>query len=245
MNALIDKYSIEELKNMVKTSYSLKEVIQKIGYKTCSGSNNKTVRKRIEEYNIDTSHFKSNKKRKLTEDDIFIEHSTVSQAVLRRWYKKNNYTPYRCSICNIEPIWQNKPLTLILDHINGINTDHRQQNLRWVCPNCNQQLETTNGKNRKKLLLKNHCKKCGKIISRNATYCKKCVTKKNNKNQQIGNNKIDKDTLKSYIRTRSFEEIGREFNISGNAIKKWCDKYSLPRTKKEINSYSDEEWINI
>jgi len=41
------------------------------------------------------------------------------------------------------PEWQNKPLTLILDHINGNNKDHRLENLRWVCPNCNQQLETT------------------------------------------------------------------------------------------------------
>ena len=44
-----------------------------------------------------------------------------------------------------------KPLTLILDHINGHNHDNRLENLRWVCPNCNQQLDTTNGRNVKKL----------------------------------------------------------------------------------------------
>ena len=26
------------------------------------------------------------------------------------------------------------------------------------------------------------------------------------------------------------------------AVRKWCDKYNLPRTKKEINTYSDKEW---
>ena len=31
------------------------------------------------------------------------------------------------------------------------NKDDRLNNLRWVCPNCNSQLETTNGKNIKRL----------------------------------------------------------------------------------------------
>ena len=38
---------------------------------------------------------------------------------------------------------------MILDHINGDNKDDRLENLRWVCPNCNYQLDTTNGKNKK------------------------------------------------------------------------------------------------
>jgi hypothetical protein len=35
------------------------------------------------------------------------------------------------------------------------------------------------------------------------------------------------------------------YGIDGNAIRKWCDKYNLPRTKKEIKSYSDEEWNSV
>ncbi len=41
-------------------------------------------------------------------------------------------------------------MTLILDHINGENHDDRLENLRWVCPNCNQQLPTTGGRNQKR-----------------------------------------------------------------------------------------------
>jgi uncharacterized protein with PIN domain len=41
-------------------------------------------------------------------------------------------------------------ISLILDHINGNNTDHRLENLRIVCPNCNAGLETFSGKNIKK-----------------------------------------------------------------------------------------------
>lgn len=35
-----------------------------------------------------------------------------------------------------------KPLVLILDHKNGVNNDNRLENLRFVCSNCDSQLET-------------------------------------------------------------------------------------------------------
>ena len=66
---------------------------------------------------------------------------------MRKYFIKGEYVEHKCSICGQEPEWQGKPLTLILDHINGINNDHSLENLRWVCPNCNQQLDTTGSKN--------------------------------------------------------------------------------------------------
>ena len=51
-----------------------------------------------------------------------------------------------------------------------------------------------------------------------------------------------REELKELIRTKSFLEIGRMFNVSDNAIRKWCDFEKLPRKKTEINKYSDEEW---
>ena len=55
----------------------------------------------------------------------------------------------------------------------------------------------------------------------------------------------DKDTLKELIRNKTFCDIGREYGVSDNAVRKWCDKYSLPRTKKEIKSLSQDEWDKI
>lgn len=147
--ALIDKFTKEQLEEIVNGSFSMKDVIDKIGYSTHSGSNNITVKKRLQHYGIDTSHFTFQKGIQRCPENIFIENSTASQNVLRKWYKKGNYTPYKCSICGQEPFWNNKPLTLILDHINGSNHDDRLENLRWVCPNCNQQLDTTGYRGKK------------------------------------------------------------------------------------------------
>lgn len=66
---------------------------------------------------------------------------------MRKHYKKGNYTEYKCDICEQEPFWNGQPMSLILDHKNGKNNDHRLENLRWGCPNYNEQLETTGGKN--------------------------------------------------------------------------------------------------
>ena len=59
---------------------------------------------------------------------------------------------YKCSICGQEPFWNGKPLTLTLDHINGKNHDNELSNLRWVCPNCDRQLDTFGYKNVKNLI---------------------------------------------------------------------------------------------
>jgi hypothetical protein len=45
-------------------------------------------------------------------------------------------------------VWNGKPLTPILDHIDGVNTDNRPERLRLLCPNCNSQLGTHGGGNR-------------------------------------------------------------------------------------------------
>lgn len=54
--------------------------------------------------------------------------------------------PYICSECKIDE-WNNKPIVLDLDHINGLSNDNRYLNLRFLCPNCHSQTETYRGKN--------------------------------------------------------------------------------------------------
>lgn len=241
--ALIDKFSKEELQAIVAESTNLKEVIVKLGYTPC-GNNHITVKDRLQKYNIDTSHFTSaTSLTKRNEENIFIINSTASQAVLRRWYKKGDYAPYKCSICNLGPEWQNKPLTLILDHINGTHNDNRLENLRWVCPNCNQQLETT-GFHKMRVTNQeekvNHCLDCGAVISLQYQYCHTCAMKHRRKTERP-----TREELKLLIRTQTFTQLSKDFGVSDKAIVKWCINYNLPSRKKDINQYSDIEWEKI
>lgn len=250
--SLLSQCSTEQLADYVSSSTCYKQVLEKLGYRACSGSIQQLLRERLRAENISTEHFiapTGDRITKRTFENTFCENSTASQKVLKEKYIKGNYSEYKCSICGQEPIWQNKPLTLILDHINGINNDDRLENLRWVCPNCNYQLDTTNGKNIRRLreagLLsepkakKYYCQDCGaELSSSSATRCSDCARKAS---RQI--ERPSREELKTLIRNRPFTAIGAQFGVSDNAIRKWCKVENLPSTKKDISKYSDEEWI--
>lgn len=81
------------------------------------------------------------------------------------------------------------------------------------------------------------CLDCGKEISLGSERCVECSLFKRRKSERPG-----KKELKEKIREQSFLAIGREYNVSDTAIRKWCDTYGLPRTKYEINNISQENW---
>lgn len=86
----------------------------------------------------------------------------------------------------------------------------------------------------------NRCIDCGKVIYKTAQRCWECYGK-----YQRRAIWPSRDELKQLIRTTSFEAIGRQFNVNGNSIRNWCDKYNLPRKKQDIKQYSDEEWTHV
>ena len=87
---------------------------------------------------------------------------------------------------------------------------------------------------------KNYCQKCGKEISKRASYCTDCYALMNRVTERPL-----REELKTLIRNFPFTEIGKMFNVSDNTIRKWCDAEKLPRKKTEINKYTNEEWEKI
>lgn len=78
-----------------------------------------------------------------------------------------------CVECLIGPIYNNKPLSLQLDHINGIHDDNRIHNLRILCPNCHSQTETYGSKN-KAYLTDDQKEERQKKIESKKKYCITC-----------------------------------------------------------------------
>lgn len=64
----------------------------------------------------------------------------------------------RCSCCKLSK-WNNKPISLELDHIDGDGTNNTLINTRLLCPNCHSQTDTYKGRNHKNPLGKKYRQK--------------------------------------------------------------------------------------
>jgi 5-methylcytosine-specific restriction endonuclease McrA len=83
-------------------------------------------------------------------EEILVENSTyTNRTALKTRLLKEGLITYECAICKNKGEWNGNPLTLQLDHINGINNDHRLENLRFLCPNCHSQTNTFSGRNKR------------------------------------------------------------------------------------------------
>lgn len=68
----------------------------------------------------------------------------VSPNTLRKAMLKHN--KHECEICK-NTKWNNKPISLVVDHIDGNSENSKINNLRLICNNCDAQLPTYKGKN--------------------------------------------------------------------------------------------------
>lgn len=72
-----------------------------------------------------------------------------------------------------------------------------------------------------KLLQINHCKNCGKEISKGSTHCKKCVPHKRKVERPT------KEELQELIKNNSFVSLGKRFGVSDVMVRKWCKSYGI------------------
>lgn len=82
-----------------------------------------------------------------------------------------------------------------------------------------------------------YCKECGVEVSSGNDCCPKCAHKK----MRVVDRPA-REELKKLIRTTPFTQIGKMFNVSDNAIRKWCKAENLPSKASEIKTYTEEEW---
>ena len=54
-----------------------------------------------------------------------------------------------------------------------------------------------------------------------------------------------KEELKELIRTKSFVQIGKDFGVSDNAVRRWCKSYNLPTRMSDIKSINSNDWTNL
>lgn len=255
----------EEIIDAVKNACSFCSALTALKLNNITNANNKWIRDKINLLAIDTNHFtgkghlkgKSHNWNKITPlNEILVENSDFSTTShLKMRLIRENLLKDECGECQITE-WRGKKLSLHLDHINGVNTDNRIENLRLLCPNCHSLTDTYTGKNKRKekskrpdgnelpprrlkrydndsKLINNTCLECKiDLKHKNSKVCFKCYNANRDKYQTkplVIKTKIEWmpiPELLKLVEDNGYSKAGRILGVSDNAIRKHIKTHS-------------------
>lgn len=155
----INKISRDEFEKICKSNETLADIIREFGLSAEAG-NYVTLKRRIKKDRIDISHIKlglsSNRNRvfdrKYTKEYILNGGSVGAKCIkeLKKYLLEYGILKEVCSLCGQKNSWNNLPLVLQIDHIDGNRENNSIDNLRMLCPNCHSQTITFSGRKSKK-----------------------------------------------------------------------------------------------
>lgn len=252
---------IDEIKAMLFEKRPIHEIARKIGIKYVTLIRHLRKLNVPYETNPRREGIPHNEVRKNSWYYLGTEHYIASQ-VLKKKLIEDGIKEYKCECCGGTK-WNGEPIPLELHHKNGDHSDNRLDNLEILCSNCHSQKHSyckniqkkekksvTNKKitpvakkyikNGDYKIVSNTCPVCGKTFSapQKNRYCsQKCwhIASERCKNG------MSKDSLiKAFKEFGNFASVGRFFGISDNAIRKWCKKYGIPSSSKNMKEYIAE-----
>lgn len=142
----IDLLSDSEFTELINNSSCVSDVLKKLGYSTNGNSwGNKIVKERMEKLNLsftikNNNYYNQSNNKSLPLEKVLTKDSEYNRTKLKERLVKEGLKEYKCECCGITE-WNNKPISLQLHHVNGINNDNRLSNLQLLCPNCHSQTD--------------------------------------------------------------------------------------------------------
>ena len=148
------KWNEEQLREAVKNNKSIRGVLIDLGLAP-KGGNFATIKKAIQIYNIDSSHFTGqlwNKGGHTICNPAASLEAIFNNEVIYPSYKlkirliKEGIKEEVCEICGNRE-WLGHKIPLELHHIDGNHNNNNLENLQLLCPNCHASTNNYRGKN--------------------------------------------------------------------------------------------------
>jgi hypothetical protein len=147
----------QQLIDAVKVSKSYRAVISSLRL-IPAGGNYAQVQARIKSLELDVSHFTgqawnkgktyhTNSRQELT--SLLTLNGSVQSYKLKKRLYESKLKKACCELCGWKERAADGRIPVELDHINGVHSDNRLENLRILCPNCHSLQSTHRGKNKK------------------------------------------------------------------------------------------------
>jgi hypothetical protein len=237
----VPAYTEQEARDAVAASLCYSQALRLLGLRPVGG-NHRVFRRYVDEvWQIPTEHFDSRRaqltglaRRSPTPlGDVLVAGSQYDRGKLKRRLYAEGLKQRRCELCGQGEDWRGRSMALILDHVNGVPTDNRIENLRIVCPNCAATLDTHCGRKNKRDVIPRVCACCGlEFAPKYAShrYCSQhCGRRSKGSRAPLPEKrKVERpsyEQLMADVRTMSFLAVGRKYGVSDNAVRKWIRWY--------------------
>lgn len=210
-----------------------------------AGGNHATLRKYAERvWLIPTDHFDPHAVQRIQLatrvprplSEYLTEHSSYSRGALKRRLFAEGFKERRCELCGVGERWRGRPMSLVLDHMNGVADDNRLENLQIVCPNCAATLGTHCGRNKPRQCLS--CEGLFRPSDKRQRYCAhKCwltspqFKAENAKASRRWVERPSYEQLLSDLAELSWVGVGAKYGVSDNAVRKWVRRYEAERAE--------------
>lgn len=144
MDDILNRYTLEELQMLCLKCYSFRQFALALGY---SENSTNRVKKIIEDYRLDISHFKGQGWNKNNIDYSIFQYdkATKTSVLLRALTILRGWVCEKCG--RIE--WEGQRIPLCVHHIDGDHINNKIENLQVLCPNCHAQTDNYCGKNKR------------------------------------------------------------------------------------------------
>jgi hypothetical protein len=139
------KFTDCELKKASINAKSITDVCRYLGVDP-TGRTHNHISKRLAsiglKFDTKTKFGATNPRKRDIQEYLVLDGPPINTSKLKKKLIKEGLIEEKCGECGLDPIWQDKPLVLHLDHIDGNRKNNVINNLRLLCPNCHSQTPT-------------------------------------------------------------------------------------------------------